>query len=194
MVTNSQIVQIVLSSAELNFIRSFAKVAEIGGRSEIYKDNEERQKRLAENQLTGQIGTYAGHKYWFGHTHLYRVGRYYANKYPFSGDGGSDVPGANIDFKATLARNLSRDILDYDLLVREKEYKPETIYVHILVIADFEQNQSAVVNINGWATGNMLRYYTKEEAEKARLPKGFFGYALGVRNLNPLPPVSWAYN
>ena len=170
-----------LSPAEVAFCREQARSAEIGGRSQVR--GADRQTALVEDQMVGQIGTYAGHKLLFGNAQLYRLSRYFANIYPMRGDGGSDVPGANIDFKASLRRSPDRPLIDYRLAVRPAERHAGMIYMLVVVEADYTH-----AHIVGWLAESAL----PAEPESA----GVFAGAYVVKGgaLNPVMPIHWWNN
>jgi len=149
-----------LNSLELNLIREMAERAQIGGYSQIHLDEEKRKQSLAMDQFIGQIGNYIGAKILDGtpFPKEYYISRMYANRHPNEGDGGSDIPGTNIDFKTSLMRG-ELDPMSYRLIVRPNERHNDWIYVLVLVepqnISIFDW-KTAVVHIVGWATDDML--------------------------------------
>lgn len=177
MIRMEDIISISISPAELAFCREQARAAEIGGRSAVR--GSDRGAALAEDQIVGQIGTYAGHKLLFGDARLYRLSRYFANIYPTRGDGGSDVPGANVDFKASL-RRAERPLLDYRLAVRPAERHAGMVYVLVLV----ERGYSCA-HIIGWLAESAL----PAEPETSGMFAGAF--IVQARALNAAMPLRW---
>lgn len=180
MSTFEQVIEIPIYPAEVAFLRGLASKAEIGGRSQI-RSGADRRENLEQDQLVGQIGNYAGHKHFFGNANLYRISRWYADIYPTMGDGGSDVPGANIDFKASRLKP-GRSVTDYRLLVRPAERHPGTVYVLIVVDLDADPVKAHLV---GWAAEHELPAETLTTGPLAG------AYALPAAELHPLPPIQW---
>ena len=181
MVNDSDIRVLHINAPEMALIRLMARAAMRGGKSYI-RASSERRATLETDQLVGQLGTYAGHKFWFGHSYNYLVSRQQANLNPNTGDGGSDIVGANVDFKTSLIRS-DRPLLDYRLVVRPIERKPAKVYVQLL--ADIQQN-TANVYILGWADDAML-----PEPEREGVFQG--ACVLQARKLHPLPPLQWLW-
>lgn len=181
MISIEDIVTINISASEMSFVKKMALKAELGGQSSI-RDREDRIKSLEIDQLVGQIGTYAGSKFLLGDTKDYRVSRWYANQNKWSGDAGSDITGANVDFKTSLVRKKERDILDYRLLVRPKEYHENWVYILNLVTS--LNADHAEVKIVGWASSRMLPPIARD---------GLFAgaHVLSAKELNPIPPYCW---
>lgn len=177
MLSDNQILSFYVSPAELMLIKRYAQSTIRGGKSNIYADQEERMNNLSINQLVGQIGEYVGHIYWFGHSEYYQENRHQTAQKPYQGDGGSDVPGGNIDFKSSLLKGGHR--LNYHLYVREPELHENIVYVLVLVELI---NDGAMAHIIGWANDGLLR---KREMIGNR-------YEIPARDLYPLPPVSWS--
>lgn len=173
----ADIFSVALSKPEIEFLRRQGKKAEIGGRSHVCADDADRSRNLEADQLVGMIGAYVGHKVMFGHTHLFRLSRWFADLDPTRGDGGSDVPGANIDFKASLLRS-SRRLIEHRLFVRMNERHPGTVYVLILVEQDFSQ-----AHIVGWIKSEDLPKEARDEFP-GRL-------TVDAADLNPVMPVRW---
>lgn len=181
MINESDIIRMLLSGTEMRYIYKMARSAEIGGSSSV-RDGAEREEFLSEDQIIGQIGTFAGHKYMFGNANDYRTTRWYANKYPTHGDTGSDVTGANIDFKTSLIRGM-KPPLAYNMLVRPRERHERWVYYQFLVESYSEK--SATVLLLGWASTEMLPSKVADG--------GIFNgaYVLPVTLLNPLPALEW---
>jgi hypothetical protein len=157
-----------------------AQRAELGGRSHI-RGAADRQDKLRQDQIVGMIGAFAGTKTLFGDVRLFRLQRYFANLYPTIGDGGSDVPGANIDFKASLIANKQKPLLDYKLAVRPRERHARTVYVLILI----ELEPAPAASLIGWASDEML-------PAKPETDGPFAGaYVIPARALHPVMPLRW---
>ena len=180
MIKRSDVITVNLSASEMRLIRSMGKAAEIGGASQIRGDAD-RAASLGVDQVVGQIGTYVGCKYFLGDIKDYRVSRYYANKAPTVGDGGSDITGSNIDLKASLVRNPSKDLLTYNLPVRLREMHVGWVYV--LVLVEALQEKSAKAHLVGWASTAML----PDEPDAQGVFAG--AHTIRAKDLNPLPPL-----
>lgn len=168
-------VEVPIATNEMQFIARYAQSAEIGGRSSVRAVD--RQEHLNEDQIIGMMGNYALHKYYFGHCHLFKISRQIADQYPNKGDGGSDVPGANIDIKTSLVRT-SLPLTKHWLLVRSAERHPATIYVLGLVPPEKDR-----VCLIGWLTDGELQII------QDGLFKGAFGQQ--AQYLHPMMPVKW---
>lgn len=181
MTTLNDAIVIDIDTEALRMVRSYAARASIGGVSRI-RAQAARQANLSTDQVVGQIGTYAGVRWLTGSDQQYRLGRWFADQAPRSGDGGADIPGSNIDFKARLHRNAWMAILDYDLAVRPAERHANWVYVHIVVEL---ATTTARAHLLGWASDAMLPIR----------PNGtgpFTGaFILHAAELHPLPPFAW---
>lgn len=168
-------VEVALSQSELSFIRRYAHQAEIGGRSAVR--GTDRQEALETDQLIGMMGNYAINKYLSGDSRSFRLSRHIANQYPFAGDGGSDVLGANIDIKTSLVRT-GLELHRHWLAVRPVETHPQTVYV--LGLVPPERNK---VILMGWAI----------ETELQPIKAGVFAGAIGLQavDLHPMMPIRW---
>lgn len=179
MVNQSQVITVVIYKREMEKVREEAKKAvdSIKGYRTI---RDQRDKAELEKDIfIGLLGEYGGVKHLFGDTSLFFKGREKINKDPVAGDGGSDVLGANIDFKAS-AVPYNQSLLHLHLIVPEKEYRPETVYVFAGV--DIKEDE-AIVRLVGWEVGRDLK-------------RGIFQlypdrYAKKLREINPLLPVRW---
>lgn len=181
MISEKDILRVPVNKNEMNLVIEMSRAACRGGVSRI-RSSQDRQATLYEDQLVGQIGTYAGTKFWFGSSHNYLIARQVANLNPRAGDGGSDIIGANIDFKTSKIRS-TRPLLDYRLVVRPRERSAGKVYVQLLVeLSEF----TAVAHILGWASDDML--------PGIEVGGTFDGaHVLPVRELNPLPPLQWLW-
>ncbi len=182
-ISKEDIVSVEVTKSELSLIGKMASAACIGGHSNIRGND--RMATLGEDQLVGQIGTYVGTKYMLGSAHQYMIGRWYANQHPNQGDGGSDIPASNIDFKASLKRYPKKDPLTYRLPVRPKERHEGWVYILILVDPITENGTTA--HLMGWASDDMLPVDPESDGpfEGAHL--------ITATNLKPLMPIKWAW-
>jgi hypothetical protein len=183
-ITSEQVIKIPVQASVMPILRAHAVAASIGGRSNVRRNAEDRKATLSEDQLIGQIGQYVGSMYLHGHMLPYMIARWYANRMPNVGDMGSDLPGAAVDFKASLMRN-SQNPLDYRLLVRPREKHPNWLYVLILV--EPLRKESTTAHVVGWATTDML----PPEPESGG---PFYGaHMLKATALWPMPPIVWSW-
>jgi hypothetical protein len=170
-----------INPSEMRMIQLMAKAAERGGKSKVRED---RWQNMTEDQLIGQIGAYAGHRYWYGHSQGYLQSRHVCNMYPDVGDGGSDIIGANIDFKASRVRSSTRPLEHYNLAVRKGERHTGNVYVLVLVETDFE---SATAHLMGWATDEM---FPEKPASDGPLAGAF---CIRADALAPMMPLHWKW-
>lgn len=174
-------VTIKLTKSEVDFILNMAKGAELGGRSEARPDRAERKAYLEEDQIAGQLGECALHKYWHGHLLEYARFRWFKNRVRSSGDAGIDIVPFNVDVKASMIRNEQRSLDDYHLAVRDRERHKDWIY--IAGLAKRIETGEAIVYLMGWATDSELPGQVDEEGPL----KG--AYTLPCSTLHPLMPL-----
>lgn len=186
MIETQDIITVRLGKASLRLIEKHARLAEMGGVSRVRPDRQDRVDSLKTDQLVGQIGQYAGSKWMTGSAEPYRLSRWVANQNPDRGDGGSDILGSNIDFKASLVRRSDRSLLQYNLPVRPHERHGGWIYVLVLV-TDLQPQVSAVANLMGWVMDEDL----PEQPNANGVFRG--AYVVPAKNLKPLPKFSWSY-
>jgi hypothetical protein len=140
------VITLFISDDESEKVRENAKLAMVGGVSRI-RNNKERKKSLAEDQLVGQISTYVGSVFLTGSADGYYKARDKANKNPYKGDGGVDIIGLpNVDIKGSMMR-YSQDPLKYRLLVRSQERHKDWIYVLAMV----PKQRPYKCHLVGWA-------------------------------------------
>jgi hypothetical protein len=130
----------------MDLIVENAKKASIGGASRV-RPTADRQQRLYEDQIVGQICHYAGAVYLTGNKDAYVKAREEANRNPLKGDCGSDIPGLPVDIKGSLMR-AGGDPMNYRLLVRPMERHPKHFYVLALLT---ELADPATVYLVGYA-------------------------------------------
>jgi hypothetical protein len=181
MITEDDIITISISASTLKTVTTRAQKACIGGSSQI-RDDTSRKENLFEDQLIGQIGTFALSKYLLGNGMAYLQARYVAEKFPTRGDGGEDLIGLNIDIKATKHRYPEKSPLDYHLAVRGRERHKEWIYIFALVDPD-----KISIKLIGWASDRDL----PDQVEQSGPLRG--AYCIKAKNLKPLMPIKWQY-
>lgn len=160
------------------FAAKNAKKACIGGKSHV-RSKKDRSNKLFEDQFVGQIGHMAGSSVIFDTVRPYRMARDDANENPQDGDGGSDIPGYNIDIKTSFMRG-KPDPLKYNCIVRPAEYDPSRAYIQTLVKEIDTERYEAIVYVVGWITGNEL----PDEVEKSGMFEG--AYVLPTAKLRPM--------
>jgi hypothetical protein len=181
-------IRIEVLNEKLGIIRQMSEKMEIGGRSNIYADTDERKSNLSTNQFISQLCVFAFNLYWFGDEKMWLIDRWYRNQNPYSGDGGYDVPGLNIDVKGSKL-NDGKLPKDYHLAVRPKErHKGWTYVCAIAKDPNIEpKSETWIVYLMGWATDEML----------TEIPNGvgvFDGsHTLEIKELYPLPPIRWKF-
>jgi hypothetical protein len=184
-VTEDNIITWRIHPNDMSLIVRMAKAACIGGQSQI-RNGQERQDALTEDQIVGQIGQYVGSMWLFGTANEYKRARWIANQNPTSGDGGSDLLGANIDFKASRVRHRGKDLLSYRLPVRPKERHVGWVYVLILV-THMARGEPVIAKMIGWAMESML----PQQPEMEGVFRG--AYTIPARELHPIPPIHWMW-
>lgn len=167
-----------------NTIKKYADASMIGGKSHIILDDEERKQRLWRDQLVGQSGEAAIHLYTSGSIQGYidsRSARGYRSR---SNDGGTDIPGAQVDIKCS---NLppGKHPGSFVLFVRDKEFNPNTLY-YLGLMTCVRSPFQVYVMIAGWVHGS-------EYIDKAK-PYEFNGDPVAgvpISDLHPAPPIRW---
>lgn len=162
----------------LSTIRQMAKAAELNGRSHIRQPGD-RQEKLSQDNMIGQVADAAFHVYLMGHGMEWKRKRWYQNHYPWQGDGGSDVPPSNIDVKGSL-RHGGLPFDAYRLAVRPAELHADTVYVLAIVEQDYSW-----CHFLGWASTAMLPADVESDGTFAG------AYILQASKLYPLPPIVW---
>lgn len=144
---------IAISHEDFVVIRHNARLAAIGGMSYIYAPAE-RQKKLIDDQVTGQLGEAAFCICKTGSIAAYRKHRAYRNSDPYAGDGGIDFifDGQVYDVKTSRMRAANGH--HYHLWVRPAEYHPDVFYVLALV----PEGRNDTVHIMGYARGEELEF------------------------------------
>lgn len=148
-------VKIGITHAQHEYIRSMARLSELGGKSAIR--GIDRAVTLGEDQETGHLAEAALHLYWFGHITNYAIGRWYKNQYKDQGDGGSDIHAMNLDVKGSLLRTDDRPLTDYHLCVRPNEMHDDWVYI-LALVHHLTGNKAVSVGVYlmGWASSDMF--------------------------------------
>ena len=179
MVDTSRFIHIKITPHDIKMAQFMAKKSEIGGVSRIFTDRQDRLARQAMDALVGQLGTLAGYKYMTGGTDGYIRSRYMQNKTPHQGDGGEDIVGANIDFKASLWRYPEKP---YHLCVRPRERHEGWVYIHALVPQTTKE-----VLLTGWASDAELPAAPNADGPLAG------AFALPLSSLHAMMPIQWRW-
>lgn len=143
----------IISQPTFDRIQTHVENACIGGTSWIRGND--RQSSLSEDQLVGQLGELALHRY-MGAEELYFQRRAEIDKNPLVGDGGSDF--GCLDVKTSLMRRNKPHEL-YRLAVRPAEKHDDTIY--ILALVETLTPPIKVVFV-GWAYGFDVKHMSTE--------------------------------
>lgn len=170
---------------EIAVVRAKAKKWDFPGRSNV-RQNNKRAATLAEDALTGMLGQYAGLKHQFGAAalNMFLVSRWHADKHKFESDGGSDIDCGNLDYKTTLRRSHKKPLIEYNLVVPQREVHAGNIYA--LIILDILPEDRASAHILGWARDDMLPPPSKDGL--------FVGkHVLPVTALIPMLPLRYDY-
>jgi hypothetical protein len=179
----SGIITIPLTAEDVVMAEFQAAQCAFGGQSQFRKEPAERAATMTDDNIVGQLGQIALHRYLFGHIERYVEGRYIQNKYPTVGDGGEDIVGCNIDVKTSLAR-YAQDAAKYHLIVRPKERHAGWVYIHALAPKDWRGNPRVV--LTGWLMDEEL----PPEPETTGPFTG--AYVMPVPELHPLMPIRYA--
>lgn len=174
-------------------VKQYAKDLCIGGKSSVFKDHEERMRKLPINQLTGQIGEYGGL------TDMYGVEMYFSKQNQQirkgCGDGGSDVVGSRIpiDIKSSCVnvgeKGLPAVLWSRRLMVTKEEYNPNIIYVGCAV-TEFPsyESETARVHVIGWTWGKNLHWEEWIDSKTKELKRGFRTF---YGKLTPMSRTNW---
>lgn len=155
-------------------IREHANNACIGGVSRVR--TQDRQPRLAEDQLVGQLGEFALSRF-LGNEEAYFERRSLRDLNPRIGDSGSDFSDLPIDVKTSRMRR-SQDPGKYNLLVRPDERHSDWLYVAAFAERNLEPPVKVV--LAGWISESLL------PDETAADPRFEGAYALPVPLLNSM--------
>lgn len=162
-------VVVTFTEEERKLIITQARAAELGGQSHLRPEGE-RSATLGTDQLTGQIGQAALHKWLYGNLRRYQLERQRQNRTPWNGDGGHDVDGLKVDVKCSLLRE-GADPEGYHLWVRLPEAHDGWVYVLALV----PQDKRGTCWLMGWAYTSEMRIDAEGRLERL------------ARDLHPLP-------
>ena len=182
---------IPLGHGHLRLARKHAAKSALGGTSHVRPDTDARQDNLGVDQLTGHLGNLALSLYWYGTTHPYVMGRTLQDKFPTVGDGGSDLPGLNVDVKTSLIRKPDPTLQDYNLIVRPRELHPGTVYVLCLIERQEypPDNAACLAHLMGWADARTL-----ENAGVASYGTFAGAFTIPAMQLTPLPPLTYEWS
>lgn len=186
-------ITITISSTELQYIKKQASLKEWGGQSAIRGDD--RNATLSIDNLIGCIGEFAGCVYLYGNgAEFYKAQEYsqeLRRKGVSLGDGGQDIIGLNLDFK-TSKQHEDRSPLKHWLPVRPNEFKPDWVYMLLIVLSNdeligFDFDKHIDVAIVGWASSDMFPKHTAKD--------GVFSgaYCLPASKLVKPMPVKWSW-
>lgn len=154
--TTDDVVRVKVPLEHLERIYEHAQNATIGGRSNVRETRNANSPSQVDDQFIGQLGQYAGVTWITGSPDPYFESRVKQDEDPWKGDGGSDVPGFQIDIKTSVMRVAGREPVDYMLPVRPKERHANNVYVLALVPQEFDGVDNNEVLLVGWASDDML--------------------------------------
>lgn len=181
MISRKHLVKWILSSCTMAIMYEHAQMKCLGYGSRI-RGKEFTDDELFEWQLTGCMCTYAGIYKMTGSTDRYFQHMEDTGDNPY-GDGGTDIPGARVDFKGTLLKD-GRDPLKQHLAVRPREFHDNTLYV-LALVRSYDEWEA-----DGWLVGMMESW--EIEAMNSPVPS-LFGDARVVPavQLHPIPKMRW---
>lgn len=184
MVKQQDIIYVPLSFEQFLIVEKEAKKLELGGKSAIRDNRQDRMRNIRNDQIIGQCGEMALSLYLTGKIDKYIERRNELNKTLWKGDGGSDFPNLKVDIKSS-RKNDRLDYLDHNFLLKPKEYHLDTVYIQSLVKVT---GVTALVVLVGWIKACMLPPKPREE--------GMFSgsYVVPCYDLNPLPPLLWVFD
>jgi len=184
MIRREDMVVVELDKEQLDECRQRAVKAEIGGRSRIYQDHEERMDHLGEDQFLGQVGQMCLSIHLTGDVLSYREARDKADANPTEGDGGEDLVGIRTDIKCSRMRSKTRRMGDYSLVIPPRELHEGFMYILALVSykGDHKDLTSLKVMLVGWNNADELE---KDEDWLGNGPK----HVKEARKLHPLSMV-----
>ena len=166
MITENDVVQILLDQDETNLVKGMGFFASTKGRSNFVFGVEREEKRLGHN-ITGQAGELALNIYVFNKrktgNYFYVKNRMKANANPTKGDGGRDIIDSDIDIKTSMinVKNIKQDPMEYNLSVPPREYKENWIYVSGIIFEREKSDKQIPIKLMGWAKSSDLKWTTK---------------------------------
>ena len=180
MVSPEHIINWSVHEMQMPGLREHARMKCLGLGSKI-RGMDFTDEQLFQDQLIGVTCTLVGIKAVTGSNELYyrHIGE---TGDKWTGDGGTDIPGARVDFKGSLMR-ASDDPLNYSLLIRPREFHERTTYILILVKEIGDEG----------AYGHIVGWMDSWEIAKMTEPDVRFGDALCIpaRKLYPFPRFRW---
>jgi hypothetical protein len=185
-------------SEHFTLVKRFAKGSEHDGYSNVHADRNERSAKLSENSLVGQVGEYAACVVISDFTMYESKQRKQLER--GIGDGGSDIPGSTIpiDVKTCNVRrpgaSLGFILNTKHLMVTEKEYSPNMIYVASIVLeAPSHSDEEAEVHVLGWCYGRDMEWAEWADRPRPGLPFGKYrcGFKIKYRDLRPMRSMHW---
>jgi len=196
--------EVPISESDMLVVHSLASLSCLGGRSN-HREGQDREDNLYRDQLVGCIGELALSWHLTGNAQHFIIHRWYANKMrerygeagKRSGDPGVDIPGTNLDAKASLYQN-RRVPESFSLRVSPNERGTGKVYVFIVVKlpelfskeirdctqADFENVTYGRAQIMGWITDEQLPPPRRDN-------RGISASRVEARELHDLMPIKW---
>lgn len=179
-----RVITYTLTRDDLRIVGRFVDGACVGGMSNV-RGRDERREKLKEDQVTGLIGNYVLALWRDGHPGAFITSREAQDKTPTKGDNGQDLPGLNIDVKASCMRG-SPDPLRYNLWVRPRERHSQHTYVLALIAAngveEIRRSHALAVHLVGWCTDKDLPEKLDSDGR----------HAVHASRLLPMPPMRYS--
>ena len=187
MVKRDDFVVIKFNEEELKELNSNAGEATLGGNSQV-RSSADRSKTCSSDQLVGQMGELALHKFAFGDRgfEFYKKSRAKRNATPHRGDDGQDFfdgeKHIDIDVKCTRLKEDAKAIR-YNMVVPSKEFYHDWIYVQAFCgMANGKEKNDAIVLV-GWCIS--------EDIAEMRDFKGYGNrHFCGVHELRPMSELT----
>ncbi len=184
MIGEGHLIKWVLSAKTMEIMRGNAETKCLGLSSSVRrKKTRKNDEELFEDQLIGCMCSYAGNYKMTGTAERY-FQHMESTGDSLTGDGGTDIAGARVDFKGTLIRRIGKHPLSFHLAIQPEEFHQDTLYVLALVVSYHEEMAF------GWLVGMMEAW--EIEIFSRPVPE-LFGEAFAVKapELHPVPKMRW---
>ena len=205
MLQEKHIVTRKLHPAYVQLARKNAKIFTDAKLPSHLRHVEERGRTESIDSFVGNMAALMASVHLFGDKKKYEDAAWVANKFPAMrkvlkndvlDDGGCDIIGLNIDFKASLIRNENKNLLSYNAPVRPHEFYSTHIYLFIFMEALEGKTDDEKIScvdwrshIMGWCVG---QDYIDDHGQEPNGTGVFEGaHVLPVTALNPVIPWVW---
>lgn len=166
-------------------IKHFANETRLGGKSCVHADQKIRSERLWRDQLVGHSGEAALHLYTHGSIEGYIKNRTERGKSPWTGDGGTDMPGAKVDIKCSYLPP-GKDPGGFTLFVRDREFHENTVY-YMGMMTCIRSPFQVYVTLAGWIPGEEYLAMSEQYDFNGDLVAG-----VPVTKLYRVVPIRWS--